>query len=441
MEELENIDIPILYINLEHKTERNLKMINIFKQYNITNYTRINGFNGKENSNLIIPYKHMHPDGSKKQISLSEYGCMISHLACFKYFIDNLESETCIILEDDVTFEFSKYYTKSFNAYIEDIPSDYEIIQLCVMCDKRNFKYFQNPGKYLKHIPIFLGAGAYIITKKSAQKILNMFTCINNVWNFSLLDYGPVTDWFIYHHLNKVYSLPLVTTRSLNDSSINMNHFDWELKSKMFFKNLWERNLQQKRFFINNIPTIYYINHKKDIDKRQLIEKQFERYGITNYTRIEPYKEGEVIIIPGYNDEKDLRNILLVNLVKCMLKFIKETVNEKMLIIMEDNCSWDLVNYYQKPFMNYISIIKNLQYDFIKLLTNKNIEKLEIFKDTKYTYGGNYLITAQGITNFLQKIKITDNTYDLSLLEKEYNMNVWNIPLLTLQKPDRYQKK
>jgi len=56
---------------------------------------------------------------------------------------------------------------------------------------------------------------------------------------------------------------------------------------------------------------IYYINMDKDVDRRNAIENQFERFGITNYKRIAGV---EVKLLPHYN--------LYRNFIKTDLKYI-----------------------------------------------------------------------------------------------------------------------
>lgn len=57
--DISSLNIPIYYINLKEKTERNNKMIKLFKEHNVKNYTRIEAFSYKNYN--IEKTKQKHP--------------------------------------------------------------------------------------------------------------------------------------------------------------------------------------------------------------------------------------------------------------------------------------------------------------------------------------------------------------------------------------------
>ena len=59
-----------------------------------------------------------------------EYACLLSHLESIRTF-NNSNYKIALIMEDDVTLEFKKYWKKSVQVIINNAPPDWEIIRLC----------------------------------------------------------------------------------------------------------------------------------------------------------------------------------------------------------------------------------------------------------------------------------------------------------------------
>jgi|DEB0MinimDraft_4_1074332.scaffolds.fasta_scaffold06894_3 hypothetical protein len=93
-------DIPILYINLDHRTDRRKHMEEILNGYN---YTRISAV--KDDINGYI-------------------GCAKSHIKCLQY-AKSMDYDKVVILEDDFMFVGDN----NFNDII--LPEVYDILLLC----------------------------------------------------------------------------------------------------------------------------------------------------------------------------------------------------------------------------------------------------------------------------------------------------------------------
>ena len=235
-----DISTPILYINLDKSINRNNNINSVFEKHKIIKFNRISAFDGilRQNeyikSNLKIDNRDIHP---------SEYGCLISHLLCYKYFIENIKEDICLILEDDINFNYSKYYYTYFSEYIRDIPDDFDIIQLSVILRNSEYNDFINPCLYQNKY--YFSTGAYLI-KKSALRILNSIPCNNNIWDFSKLKLLPLADHYIYNSVNKVYSIPLISLNipTKNDMTIIRKEMESEIefqtKSYNVLRNNWK---------------------------------------------------------------------------------------------------------------------------------------------------------------------------------------------------------
>jgi hypothetical protein len=200
-------DIPhILWINLDRSKDRYDYILNLFKNNNIKNHTRISAVDGN----------HISTEEINHQVGKYVYATLKSHLKAIKYYVDNRNTigDMCMIVEDDISFDYTKYWNKSFSEYFKDFPNDWEIIKL--------FNNYETVGHILKEIKISnlkdhknYGANCYIIKYESAIKILNEY---NNSYKSKYPHYF-VSDRGMIHICN-TYSLPLFTFRDDNDSNI-----------------------------------------------------------------------------------------------------------------------------------------------------------------------------------------------------------------------------
>lgn len=111
---------------------------------------------------------------SGKGMSLEEIACFLSHRKCWEQII-NANSDYAAVFEDDVVF------SEKVGMFLCDtswIPSDADIIKLEVLTRKIVTGFF--PKKVIHDKAVFrlysssLGTSAYIISKKAAQKLLQM---------------------------------------------------------------------------------------------------------------------------------------------------------------------------------------------------------------------------------------------------------------------------
>ena len=86
---------PIYVINLPRRTDRREHMEKLFKDYDITNYTFIDAFDGKEN---IHQYMHEGAKKNDRAAKRTETAACMSHLKAIKHF--GLETSKLIAVED-----------------------------------------------------------------------------------------------------------------------------------------------------------------------------------------------------------------------------------------------------------------------------------------------------------------------------------------------------
>lgn len=190
----------------------------------------------------------------KKQIEhkQKELSCFSSHLKAMKIFLETSNDDYCIIAEDDLSFDYNKFWNKTYWEFFENLPDDWECVQLTqiipIQAIKKNIIYKNRfePTKYKDNFS--WSTTAYMINRKGAQKVLDMINVIDNKYYFKKLS-DCIADVFIYKYLIS-YTIPLFTYLCEDDSAIN-NNFSHLSSSKKIIDNLWfnyyeNNNITQK---------------------------------------------------------------------------------------------------------------------------------------------------------------------------------------------------
>lgn len=218
MNYMEGVDV-IYYINLERSNERRTEIETILSDSAFRNIPkhRINATDGKSPTEM---YEKLGEYTKQPNTSDYEYACLISHLDAIKEF-NNSEYKIALILEDDASLEFKKYWRKSINEVIKNAPRDWEVITLYHNCPyDKNF----NDNEYETHAYKKYGyALAYVINKNGANKFISSHIKNNK---YDLINTPEhIADVYLYEHIKTyVYKYPFFVMRSNNDSEIHNHH-------------------------------------------------------------------------------------------------------------------------------------------------------------------------------------------------------------------------
>lgn len=115
------------------------------------------------------------------------------------------------------------------------------------------------------------------------------------------------------------------------------------------------------------IPHIRYLNLDERTDKKKYMEKQFEKYNITNYTRISAnryhsikYDEWKKYFLVEKIQNQIQRISTLINQFQSIIDWYDQNISETCLIIEDDIC------FYTAKFwsFNWIYLISNLPYNW-----------------------------------------------------------------------------
>ena len=246
---LDNIDI-IYWINLDRSIDRKNKMENILKQINIQN-TRITAVDGSKisDSELYNNYNNKSYEFGRSKI---EYACLLSHLNTIKEF-SNSNYELALILEDDISLEYVKYWDKKISEITNEAPKDWEIIMLNYVAKKK-----LNDIYTLNNNGIISCCGSYLINKAGAKKLMNNLYIDNK---FILLANAIHTsDNYIYSNLiTYTYKYPYFTYPYENDSTIHNSHIAFHNYTKKLAFESWINKYKSQNVNI--------INDNKDNNK------------------------------------------------------------------------------------------------------------------------------------------------------------------------------
>lgn len=210
---LKNI-APIYYINLEGQPERAEYMESQFKYWDIDNYTRISGYDGR-GDDLSDIIKGRYPEN----MSSGEIGCTTSHLKAIKYWYDTSNTPYAIIMEDDANLDLVKYWNFTWSDFVSKVPYDWDVIQLAIICTGnlhvRLHKRFIND----------FSTAVYMITRHHAEKLLKFHVRDNKYKLDNGVKPRAVADDLIYNSGN-TFSIPLFLYRISLGSSIHPEHVD-----------------------------------------------------------------------------------------------------------------------------------------------------------------------------------------------------------------------
>lgn len=143
-------NINILYINLAHRTERNLHIQNELKRMNLLNFQRFEAIQNKECGHI---------------------GCGLSHINCLEIAKKN-NWEQVLILEDDFTFIKDKKYI--FENYDRIKNTNWDVLMLAGNLNKSKHKYekIDNVFSIAKETATTSG---YIVKKSFYDALINNF--------------------------------------------------------------------------------------------------------------------------------------------------------------------------------------------------------------------------------------------------------------------------
>ncbi len=222
---------PVYYINLDGQPERKEYMEEQFKYWEIENYTRISGYDGRDDD-LSDIIKGRYPE----MMTPGEIGCTTSHLKAIKEFYENSDAPYAIIVEDDLDLQLVHNWCFTWKEFYSKIPYDWDVVQLAIICTGN-----LHISLHKRFVNDFSTA-AYVISRHHAAKLVKLH-CRGEKYK---LDNGvkprAVADDLIYNSGN-TFSVPVLLYKIALGSSIHPDHIDiFHRSSHDGLLNWWQQN-------------------------------------------------------------------------------------------------------------------------------------------------------------------------------------------------------
>lgn len=236
---LDGIDV-IYWINLDRSIDRRKRMEKVFTDPVFVNIPiiRIPGVDGK--SKVIKSILKANFTNLSNRYLTTEYGCTLSHLNAIQKF-NNSNYTNALIMEDDMTLEFKKYWKKPIKYVIDSAPDDWDILKFTYITTK--YKSNQTPIKlFTKFNGDYVSAGAYLINKKGSNK-MNKINIMNK-YNLPPSNIIPhIADQLTFLLCNTyTYKYPYFIYANL-DSEIHINDvINDHIPSKKLIEELLQRD-------------------------------------------------------------------------------------------------------------------------------------------------------------------------------------------------------
>ncbi len=237
----------IFYVNLDRCTERRQyieSVVGVHPTFASVPIHRISAIDGSV-TDVDEHISFQSPYTKNPKISDAIYGCTISHIRAIEQFAHmSVDGSIALIVEDDVSLEFSPYWPATIKQCIDAAPPDWEILQVSSIpyyhhnrVNRAGYDYERwNISKKV------CGTAAYLITHQAAHRIIQFLHRQNNT---KYCIGPPMSRWYqsdvvIYDYLctYTVYPPPF-TYRDNNDSMIHTDHLSFHVQMKEHTKRMY----------------------------------------------------------------------------------------------------------------------------------------------------------------------------------------------------------
>lgn len=251
---------PIFYINLDKNICRRNFMEKQFQKFGIKNHTRISAdrfspekFDSWKN-NILVP-ESLFPY-ILKSVKRSELSLTLNVLSTIVGWYDSDSSQYCVIAEDDLSFGVSKYWNFTWKFFVENLPKDWECVQLHVISDSSISMGLS------RRVPTNYSAACVLINRNYAEKLKEKFYFKGKYKLYSPGNYDVLADVILYQ-IGVTYSFPLFATNYSFPSNIRDGHNTISAKSD-YKTVMWWKN-ESKNYLIENLLDLDYKKPNLDI--------------------------------------------------------------------------------------------------------------------------------------------------------------------------------
>lgn len=288
---------PVYYVSLEESVDRQKHLEKQFKENGIVNYTPMI-FKRFAECNDIIHGPFVHT------LNSSNKGASTSHLKSIKKWLIETNEPYAVFFEDDVSFETIKYWNFTWNDFMENLPSDWEAVQL--MWVRPHMVKVEFRERYEDD----WSATAFLLKRDYGQKLLNRFMMNDEEFNYDMGGIQPIVENVMFTS-GRVYTIPLlIEETALPSTFLNSPEFDPSLVingqsqchhgSQSAVLNWWKNigcETSIEKIMNTQVFPVDFDWGKFNCDLVSSLKKEFGRDNI--YERFHAVKENDVVVDIG----------------------------------------------------------------------------------------------------------------------------------------------
>lgn len=220
---MDGVDV-IYWINLDRSKDRRTYMETLLESPEFTGIPkiRVKAVDGKSEKTAMFKKFNMVRQQNTTDI---EYACFLSHMEAIRKFAESKYTGVALILEDDITLDYKRFWKKTVRQITSSAPKDWDIIQLCYI----NKSLSVYPTEEFSDRQY--SAAAYIINKDAAKRFISQ-TYSNEKYHLENST-QHVSDVYIYEKLKTyTYKYPMFIYKMENTSTIHTTHLDYHVLSR-----------------------------------------------------------------------------------------------------------------------------------------------------------------------------------------------------------------
>ncbi len=241
---------PIYVVNLKKSVERLENFKKVMNKYNLS-FQRFDAIYGKELSEEEIN-KNTNIFCRTLLCNNGVIGCAMSHIQLWNQLLEDKNNDTYLILEDDI-HDIDIEQLNNLFKFINETKFDYDYISLnCIsmFCQNINKGIKVNDKLYLTNKLFTMGTGGYIINKKGAKKLVDMFNKYKISYHIDIsIAIKKIISQNNLKHYNTNYNIIILNDETTLDSTISKSHnsvllfildklklyeLEWNLKVPLF---------------------------------------------------------------------------------------------------------------------------------------------------------------------------------------------------------------
>ena len=231
IEKLAGCNIPIFYINLRRRPDRNQHFLSLFKGANVSP-TRIEAYDGLDPEAMGIlhgPIPDYVPIKRPQLVRVSDQtmlhklycqiGCVCSHLKAIKTWLQS-DAQIGIFCEDDLSTKTLQYWNYDINGIISRLPADWDCVQLCTSNYQMYQQLLNHKNNNVLTIPKQMKlskwhqnnwcTGCYILNRSYGHFLIDKLE-VNGRFDLSQVEGSRIQADDLLYRLGKTYTINLMT--------------------------------------------------------------------------------------------------------------------------------------------------------------------------------------------------------------------------------------